>query len=112
VSNPAWQGETVVIVWEHKHIANTKLERAFSGEQVTLRQLLGLDKLKDVPETWPSGNYDYFWIVDYAEGSTASAGFRMVKQDSAGTHASLPSNDWGAPNGLTAKSQCDLKGAE
>jgi hypothetical protein len=112
MSNPAWQGKTVVIVWEHKHIANTKLERAFSCEQVTLRQLLGLDKLKDVPETWPSGNYDYFWIVDYAEGSTASAGFRMVKQDFAGTHASLPSNDWGAPNGLTAKSQCGLTGAE
>jgi hypothetical protein len=84
MSNPAWQGKTVVIVWEHKHIANTKLERAFPGEQLTLRQLLGLDKLKDVPESWPSGNYDYFWSVDYAEGSTASAGFPMVKQDFAG----------------------------
>jgi len=37
MSNPAWQGKTVVIVWENKHIANTKLERAFPGEQVTLR---------------------------------------------------------------------------
>jgi hypothetical protein len=35
----------------------------------------------------------------------------MVKQDFADAYASLPSNDWGAPNGLTAKSQCDLKGA-
>ena len=97
MSNPAWQGKTVVIVWEHKHIANTKLERAFPGEQVTLRQLLGLDKLKDVPETWPSGNYDYFWIVDYAEGSTASAGFRMVKQDFAGTPCEPAIQMIGAP---------------
>jgi hypothetical protein len=34
---------------------------------VTLRQLLKLDKLKDVPD-WPSGNYDYFWIVNFAQG--------------------------------------------
>ena len=58
------------MVWEHKHIANAKLVAKSSGEAVTLRQLLQLDKLKDVPETWPSGNYDYFWIVDYAGGST------------------------------------------
>jgi hypothetical protein len=25
MSVPAWQGKTVVMVWEHKHIANTKL---------------------------------------------------------------------------------------
>jgi hypothetical protein len=111
MSNPAWQGKTVVMVWEHKHIANAKLEHASSGEEVTLRQLLGLDKLRDAPDTWPSGNYDYFWIVDFDQGSGAPTGFRMVKQDFADAYASLPSNDWGAPNGLTAKSQCDPKGA-
>ena len=112
MSNPAWRGKTVVMVWEHKHIANAKLERAFPGELVTFRQLLRLDKLEDVPDTWPSGTYDYFWIVDFDQGSGAPAGFRMVKQDFAGTYASLPSNDWGDPNGLTSQSQCDLKGAE
>jgi hypothetical protein len=25
LANPAWQGKTVVMVWEHKHIANAKL---------------------------------------------------------------------------------------
>lgn len=110
--NPALNGKTVVMVWEHKHIANAKLAAKSSGEAVTLRQLLQLDKLKDVPETWPAANYDYFWIVDYAGGSTTPTGFRMVKQAFGGRYAKLPSNDWGAPNGLTSESECDLKGAE
>jgi len=112
LANPAWQGKTVVMVWEHKHIANAKLVAKSPGEAVTLRQLLQLDRLKDVPETWPSGNYDYFWIVDYAGGSTTPTGFRMVKQAFGGRYAKLPSNDWGTPNGLTSDSECDLKGAE
>ena len=76
-------------------------KQKFPGEAVTLRQLLQLDTLKDVPETWPSSNYDYFWIVDFAGGSTTPTGFRMVKQEFGGRYAKLPSNDWGAPNGLT-----------
>jgi hypothetical protein len=112
LGNPAWQGKTVVMVWEHKHIANAKLVAKSAGEAVTLRQLLQLDRLKDVPETWPSGNYDYFWIVDYANGSITPTGFRMVKQVFDGRYAKLPSNDWGTPNGLTSGSDCDLKGAE
>jgi hypothetical protein len=112
LANPAWQGKTVVMVWEHKHIANAKLVAKSPGEAVTLRQLLQLDRLKDVPETWPSGNYDYFWIVDYAGGSATPTGFRMVKQAFEGRYSKLPANDWGAPNGLTSDSQCDLKGAE
>ena len=112
LANPAWQGKTVVMVWEHKHIANAKLVAKSHREAVTLRQLLQLDRLKDVPETWPSGNYDYFWIVDYAGGSATPTGFRMVKQAFDGRYAKLPINDWGAPNGLTSDSQCDLKGAE
>jgi hypothetical protein len=112
LANPAWQGKTVVMVWEHKHIANAKLVAKSPGEAVTLRQLLQLDRLKDVPETWPSGNYDYFWIVDYAGGSGTPTGFRMVKQAFEGRYSKLPANDWGAPNGLTSDSQCDLKGAE
>ena len=30
--------DMVVMVWEHKHIANKKLEDAFPGKAVTLRQ--------------------------------------------------------------------------
>ena len=54
------------MVWEHKHIANEKLEAKFEGEAVTLRKLLKLDILPGVPKTWPGDNYDYFWIVDFA----------------------------------------------
>jgi hypothetical protein len=77
---------------------------------VTLRQLLKLDGIKDVSETWPSSNYDSFWIVDYAGGSTTPTG--LVKQALDGRYAKLPTNDWGAPNGLTSDRECDLKGAE
>ena len=98
------------MVWEHKHIANAKLEAAFPGQKVTLRQLLQLDKLKDVPETWPSGNYDYFWIVDFADGSDTPTGFTMVKQEFARAYDKLPTNDWDAPNGLKSASGCDLEG--
>jgi hypothetical protein len=79
---------------------------------VTLRQLLHLDTLKGVPDTWPSGNYDYFWIVDFDQDSGTPTGFRMVKQIFDGTYADVPQTDWGAPNALTADSQCNLKSAD
>jgi hypothetical protein len=113
MTNPLWQGKTVVMVWEHKHIADAELEAAFPGEAVTLRQLLKLGTLQAVPDTWPSGTYDYFWIVDYAtNGSDAPTGFRMEKQVFGAPYDDLPANDWGAANGLKRKSGCDLKGAE
>lgn len=80
MSNPVWQGKTVVMVWEHDHIADAKLEKKFPGEAVTLRQLLGLDTMKGVPDTWPAGNYDYFWIVDFDQGAGTPTDFRMVKK--------------------------------
>jgi hypothetical protein len=112
MSNAAWRDKTVVMVWEHKHIANAKLEGSFPGEKVTLRQLLGLDTMKGVPDSWPDGNYDYFWIVDFGQGSSTPTGFRMAKQMFDAPYAGVPSNDWGAPDGLTPDSQCNLKGAE
>jgi hypothetical protein len=64
MTDPRYAGKTVVMVWEHKRIANKKLENAMSGEEVTFRQFLNLDQLPGVPETWPSGTYDYFWIAE------------------------------------------------
>ena len=108
-----WQGKTVVMVWEHKHIANDKLEKHFPGEAVTLRQLLKLNQLEGVPETWPSGTYDYFWIVEYGnKGSDVPTGFRMIKQELGAPYDEVPSNDWDRPNGLEDESGCDLKGAQ
>jgi hypothetical protein len=111
LSSPHHAGKTVVMVWEHRHIANAKLEKHHAGEAVTLRQLLGLDKVPGVPESWPTSNYDYFWIVDY-DGSGKPTSFNMVRQDFGGAYAGVPANDWGAPDGLTEKSGCNLKGAD
>jgi hypothetical protein len=94
-----WSGKTVVMVWEHHHIADEKLAASFPDQKVTLRQLLNLDALANVPKTWPGDNYDYFWIVDY-DGSNRPPRFQMLKQSFTGAYASLPSNDWGAANKL------------
>jgi hypothetical protein len=108
--NPALNGKTVVMVWEHKHIANAKLEAKFEGEAVTLRKLLNLDVLADVPDTWPDATYDYFWIVDFPAKSNVPSKFTMVKQEFGAPFASVPANDWGTPNGLDESSGCNLKG--
>src|SRR5581483_6059393 len=41
MTDSRWDGKTVVMVWEHHHIADSVLENAFT-ERVTLRQLLHL----------------------------------------------------------------------
>lgn len=101
LDDPRWTGKTVVMSWEHRHIANADLEQRFAPEQVTLRQLLGLAGLPAVPATWPGANYDYFWIVEYAAGSSKPASFRMQKQVFP-TAAGVPANDWGTPQELPA----------
>lgn len=109
MADPNLNGKTVVMVWEHKHIANAKLEALFPGQKITLRQLLKLEELKDVPATWPSDNYDYFWIVDFAGGSSTPTSFSMVKQSFEPPFDKLPSNDWDKRNHLKPASGCDLK---
>jgi hypothetical protein len=110
MADPNLNGKIVVMVWEHKHIANAKLEVLFPGQKITLRQLLKLDELKDVPATWPSDNYDYFWIVDFAAGSSTPSSFSMAKQSFAPPFDRLPSNDWDKPNRLKSASGCEMKG--
>jgi hypothetical protein len=96
VMGPAWDGKTVVMVWEHKHIANNKLEAKYPNEKVTLRQLFGLDNATGdkVPHTWSGDNYDFFWIVTH-EDSTPK--FKSIKQTYTGAYAGLPQNDWKVP---------------
>ena len=63
-----------------------------------------------MPKTWPGATYDYFWIVDFADQSSATpTRFTMVKQEFGGDLADVPANDWGAPNGMTEDSGCKLK---
>lgn len=96
--------EVIVMVWEHKHIADKKLEDKYPNEKVTLRQLLGLDTLSGVPNKWEGDNYDYFWVVDYDGASTPNK-FTSIKQTYTGTYANLPQNDWGVA--ATLPSDCE-----
>jgi hypothetical protein len=98
MQNPALNGKTIVMVWEHKHIANAKLDAKYEGEAVTLRKLLKLDILPGVPATWPGDNYDYFWIIDYDSGRLTN--FQMLKQTFAAPYQNVPSNDWDTPAAL------------
>jgi hypothetical protein len=109
LTNPALNGKTVVMVWEHKHIANEKLEAKFEGEQMTLRQLFKLDILPGVPKTWPTDTYDYFWIVEFPNGSNVPSKFSMLKQDFGPSFPRVPANDWDTPDGLDAASGCKVK---
>jgi hypothetical protein len=97
LSDPRYAGKTVVMDWEHKHIADSKLEKKFPGEEVTLRQLLHLGDFAEAPKDWPEGNYDYLWIVDFTPGKPAPSGFHMVRQAFAAPYDALPANDWDAP---------------
>jgi hypothetical protein len=65
LSNPTWAGGTVVMAWEHRTIANQQLAERFPDQPVTLRQLLNLDQLQGVPDTWPDDTYGWIWIIDY-----------------------------------------------
>lgn len=95
MNDPRYSGKTVVVMWEHDRIANAKLETKYAGQQVTMRQLLHLDRIKGVPDTWPDENYDYFWIVDFARGKPVPVSFRMVRQVFTAPFDKLPANDWG-----------------
>jgi hypothetical protein len=107
LANPTLEGKTVVMVWEHKHIANEELEAKFENEPVTLRQLFKLDILPGVPKTWPGDNYDYFWIVDFPANSNVPSKFSMMKQEFGTSFPRVPANDWDTPNGLDAASGCN-----
>lgn len=106
MTSAQWQGKTLVMVWEHHHIADRQLEKQFPGEKVTLRQLLNLD-MPSVPETWQGDNFDYFWIVDYAKGGSRPTRFQARKQVFAAPFTGVPSNDWGAPPSYPANSKCE-----
>ena len=63
--------------------------------------------MKSVPDTWPGDNYDYFWIIDYAKGSTRPTRFQMRKQVFAAPFDAVPSNDWGTAPTYPANSKCE-----
>jgi hypothetical protein len=95
-----WNSKTVVMVWEHHHIADQKLAESFPDQKVTLRQLLNLEAIDAVPKNCPGDNYDYFWIADYDIATGRPTRFEMLKQTFATPYQKVPSNDWGAANAL------------
>ena len=108
LTDPRWSRKTVVVVWEHDHIAKKALEEQFPHQKVTLRQLLNLDKLRNVPQDWHGGNFDYFWIVDYnIPGINIPTGFSMKKQKFPAPYGTVPSNDWGTSEDLPPGSDCE-----
>jgi len=104
LTNPSFAGKIVVMTWEHKHIANEKLEKRYPNERVTLRQLLNIDDYakahpeEKIPRTWSGDNYDFFWIVDYADSkSLKPSKITIVKETFPTPYESVPSNDWEKP---------------
>jgi len=98
--NPEWHGRTVVICWEHHHIADEALERQFPGESVTWRQLLRLDRLPSfyrwqAPLSWEGANFDYFWIVTFRGDRPVR--FESKLQAFEPPFDSVPQNLWGEP---------------
>ena len=106
LTDPRFAGKTVVMTWEHKHIAKSKLEKAYPGQQVTLRQLLRLDQIAGVPKSWSDSNYDFFWIVDYAPSKPVPKGFHMVRQAFTVPFDKLPANDWEEPEPQHVEAGC------
>ena len=103
MSKPEFDRKTVVVAWEHKHIANHKLEKDYRGQDVTFRQLLRLDR---APESWPDTNYDYFWIVDYAPGNPNPVKFQAVKQTFTSPFNAIPAPDWDGPEPKHIEAGC------
>jgi hypothetical protein len=89
-----WSGKTIVMIWEHKRIANP-------GQPVSLYDLLGLSApALNVPSKWPGENYDFLWEITFTAGVPTM--FVCTKQKYAAPYEGLPHNDWGKPATLPA----------
>lgn len=102
LNEPRYNGQQVLMFWEHFHTASAALEARYPGEQVTLRQLLELDQ---APTTWPNSNYNYFWIIDFNSDGSIKA-FNTQRQRYSDRYANLPDNAWGMPENLPVNSPC------
>jgi hypothetical protein len=103
ITDPRWDGKTVVMAWEHDHIANPDLP-----SDDTLRGLLKLNQLPGEPvsTSWPGSNYDYFWIIDYQPGSDVPVRFSTKLQVFTGPFGNLPDNAWDTPEPRPAGNIC------
>jgi hypothetical protein len=104
LTNPNFAGKIVAMTWEHKRIANEQLDAKFPSDPVTLRRLLKLDLYathhpsEAIPGTWSGKNYDYFWIVDYADPTSSEpTKVTIIKQTFTAPYDDVPDNDWNEP---------------
>ncbi len=97
LGNPNY-GRTVIVTLGAKHNAKRNFEKDYPHEQVTLRQLLRLDQVKDVPENWP-GREQLRLLLDHRvqAGNPVPSGFRMLRQDFTAPFDHLPANGWDEP---------------
>ena len=93
LTSPEYDGKTVVVVWEHKHIANSSLNA--SGDTLWAQLNLSAIDKAHVPDTWQGVNYDYFWIIDYTQDPPTFVS--LPQQYDAPKYAEVPNNAWGAP---------------
>jgi hypothetical protein len=96
LNDHAYDGKIVIMVWEHKRIANKK----HNATQTSLWALLHLDQAPTPPPAkWEGTNYNFFWIVTYGSGNRVKV--ETSRQRFTGSFADLPDNDWKVPEPVT-----------
>ena len=100
LASASYDGKIVVVVWEHKRIANKELNQ----DGKTLWALLKLGEIPDAdaPQTWKGANYDYFWIIDT---TTSPPTFTPVKQ----RYTALPMRRSPTTNGASMRTRAGFR---
>lgn len=121
-TKPEWAGGTLIMDWEHDHIARPRLDieltpaqrakveekhpgRPVPTKATTLFDLMDLAGIK-MPDDWPGDTYDYFWIIDFDQQTGLPSAFTMIKQEFGPPYENLPQNDWGTPENISASAGC------
>jgi hypothetical protein len=89
LAKPEYAGKTVVIVWEHHHIADKHDEDNTFWSLLQLKDTSG----EPVPKNWEGVNYDYFLVVDYSASPPTFS--RVLQKYSDPKYAKIPDNPWG-----------------
>ncbi|QRG05513.1 hypothetical protein EZH22_20910 [Xanthobacter dioxanivorans] len=108
LEKPEWAGQTLLLYWEHDHVARTSDDPEGTEHKSTLYDQLGLGALTDVPRIWPDNTYDYIWFIDFDQKTGKPISFSMMKEEFGAPFEDLPQNDWGQPEGLKPSSGCIL----
>jgi hypothetical protein len=103
MSHKKWQGKTVVMIWEHKHISS-------AHNKHTLYGYLGLDKYTGTqpdPVAWPGVNYDFIWDIEFHPKTGAVKSFKQIPQSFPAPYQDIPSNAWNVALQPPLPSNCE-----